>query len=112
MSIYVSGWRIKVNTNSGWPRWIEIYAQYVPAHIGQPDEGYETDPYSDFLPPIVSDYNPEDTKRYRAIVIVQEGYEKKEGQKYVDALLTMSYEDYEKISFKDFMIMVIDKIKK
>jgi hypothetical protein len=115
MSIYVNSWRMKVNTNSGWPRWIEIYAQLVPAAIGQPSEDYETDPYSDFLPPITSDYDPEVEKQktpYRAIVIVQEGFEKKDGQKYVDALLTMSYEDYEKITFNNFMIMVIDKIKK
>lgn len=114
MSIYATGWQIKLPVGKGWPsdKWVEVYAQFVPAHIGQPSEGYDTDPYADFLPPIVPDYDPEEEKiPHRAIVVVQRGHEEKEVQKYINPVLTMSYEEYVKMPFDEFLNLIYEGLK-
>ena len=110
MSIYATGWSIKLPYLNGyyWPtfkRWYptegdtkeyEVYAQFVPIHIGEEDDLY----YSTFLPPRVT-HDPETGEELpnRAVVLVQVGREKKEGQRYIDPLLVLSYLEYIKTPF-------------
>lgn len=119
MSIYATGWELRLAVGHGWPsdKWADVYAQFVPAHIGQPEEGYPDDPYADFLPPVVpySDTlavpSDEDEIPHRAIVVVQRGYENKDGQRYTDPVLTMSYVEYMKMSFDDFLGLIYSNLK-
>jgi hypothetical protein len=85
--------------------WVKVFAQAVPAHIGHPSEYPEGDLYADFLPPVVQDYNPEtgEAPFHRAVVIVQEGRDKKDVQRYVDPLLVMSGEEYSRIPFQELL---------
>jgi hypothetical protein len=90
MSIYATLWEIKVPLRHEFDKeWVGVFAQAVPPHIGHPSGYPEGDTYGDFLPPVVMDYNPEqwdDTQIQRAVVIVQRGRDRKEGQVYVDPL--------------------------
>ena len=112
MSIYASLWEIKVNRDDSWieGEWVRVFAAGVPAHIGQPSEGYETDDYN-FLPPIVTPYDPDGDNPLRAVVIVQEGYQRKEGQQYVDALFTLTGTEYNQMSFQELLAKIHEKIK-
>ncbi len=116
MSIYATGWSIRLPVGNGVPtgNWIEVFAQIVPDHIGQPSEGYgEGDPYADFLPPITENYDPnseDDTAR--AIVVVQKDREKKDGQRYIEPVLTMDYEEYRKMPFEDFLREIYKGLKR
>jgi hypothetical protein len=84
--------------------WVEVFAQGVPPQIGQPSEGYECDPYEAFLPPLVDPYDPEDPEiPYRAVVIVQRGRHRKEGQRYVDPVLILSGAEYRRTPFPDLL---------
>ncbi len=112
MSIYATLWEIKVPARH-WAddEYVGICAQGVPPHIGHPSQYPEGDPYAEFLPPVVQDYDPNDLERhtyYRAVVIIKEGQEAKEGQRYVAPLFTMTGEEYAKTSFQD----LIDRIHK
>src|SRR5919204_5179843 len=103
MSIYATLWEIKVPRRHPFDsEWVEVWAQAVPAHIGHPSAYPEGDPYADFLPPVVQDYDPEtDHAPYdRAVVIVQEGREKKDGQRSVHPLIVMSGEEYSRTPFQ------------
>jgi hypothetical protein len=56
MSFYATLWSVQVRDPASpfsQPRWVEVTAQAVPAHIGSPTPGcgYEGgDPYAGFLP--------------------------------------------------------------
>jgi hypothetical protein len=116
VSIYATLWTIRLE-KPGPPvlllrpgdslpeaEWVEVFAQGVPAHIGQPTEGYECDPYRAFLPPLVVPYDPEDPEPpYRGVVIVQRGRHRKEGQRYIDPVLVMSGEEYRQTPFPDLL---------
>jgi hypothetical protein len=113
MSIYATLWEIKVPRRHCFDEeWVTVWAQAVPPHIGHPSEYPDGDPYADFLPPVVQDYKPADLdtilpqKPSRAVVIVQEGRDKKDGQRYTDPLLVMSGEEYERITFE----VLLDRI--
>jgi hypothetical protein len=106
MSIYATLWEIKVPRHHPFDdEWVKVYAQAVPPHIGHPSHYPEGDPYSDFLPPVVRDCDADtcDVRFYRAVVIVQEGRERKDIQRYVDPLLVMSGEEYANTSFHQLL---------
>jgi hypothetical protein len=106
VSIYATLWEIMVPRRHEFDdEWVKVFAQAVPAHIGHPSEYPEGDLYADFLPPVVQDYNPEtgEAPFHRAVVIVQEGRDKKDVQRYVDPLLVMSGEEYSRIPFQELL---------
>ena len=74
--------------------WVEVFCQAVPGHIGHPSQYLDGDPYADFLPPVV-----DDPEKYRAVVILQEGRDEKDGQRYVDPLMTLTWDEYQALSF-------------
>src|SRR5262249_35486932 len=84
--------------------WVSVFAQAVPPHIGHPRYYPEGDPYADFLPPVV-DYDPETgaAPYNRAVVIVQEGRDRKDIQRYVDPLLVLTGEEYAKVPFQELL---------
>jgi hypothetical protein len=111
MSIYATLWEMRIRKGHGFDdEWVEVYAQAVPPHIGQPSDYPKGDPYADFLPPVIANYDPEtDTpKTYRAVVIVQQGRDKKDIQRYVDPLIVMTGEEYLRTPFHELM----DRIEK
>ena len=111
MSIYSTLWEIKVPRRHDFDNhWVTVFGQAVPAHIGHPSVYPEGDPYAAFLPPVVQEYTPGTGAVYfhRAVVIVQEGRDKKEGQRYVDPLLVMTGEEYSRIPFQE----LLDRIHK
>jgi hypothetical protein len=106
MSIYATKWELKVPRRHFFDEeWVRVYAQAVPAHIGHPSEYPNGDPYADFLPPAVRDYDPETGTALfdRAVLIIQEGRDKKVGQRYVDPLLVLSGEEYARMAFDDLL---------
>ena len=106
MSIYATLWEIKVPRRHTFDdEWVRVYAQAVPPHIGHPSEYPEGDPYASFLPAVVQDYDPTagDAQFNRAVVIVQEGRDKKDGQRYIDPLIVMSGEEYANIPFEQLL---------
>ena len=86
--------------------WVEVRAQGVPAHIGTPTPGYgyeDGDPFADFLPPAIT-LEGEDEDRLRAVVIVTSETRKgtaRAGQEYVDPLLVLTGEEYERVTFSE-----------
>ena len=106
MSIYATLWEIKVPRRHEFDKeWVTVFAQAVPPHIGHPSEYPDGDPYADFLPPVVQDYDPEtgEAPYNRAVAIVQEGRNKKDVQRYTDPLLLMSGEEYAHIPFQELL---------
>jgi hypothetical protein len=101
MSIYATGWQIKLEMHPPFsvavgkdeiynPYWAEVYVQYVPGHIGHPEGDYETDPYADYLPPV-----SDDPDKIRAAVIVLQGFHQKDRQRYVTPVMVLSREEYD-----------------
>ena len=110
MSIYATLWEIKLPKSYSFDtEWVEVFAQAVPPHIGHPSQYPEGDPYADFLPPVV-ECDPETGEGpfNRAVVIVAEGRNAKDGQRYVDPLLTLTGEDYSRMPFGE----LLDAIKR
>lgn len=86
-------------------RWVEVYAQAVPAHIGHPSVYPEGDPYASFLPPIV-EYDPDDWDTVwtpRAVIIVDEDHAEKDVQRYVDPLMVLTGAAYEALTFSELL---------
>ena len=123
MSIYATGWSIKLPVNEEHPsywetfdRWYrkgvtkeyEVVAQFVPIHIGEEDDSH----YSTFLPPRVT-HDPETGKELpnRAVVLVQVGREKKDGQRYTDPLLVLPYLEYLKTPFDTLINRIHRELK-
>jgi hypothetical protein len=113
MSIYATGWMIKVPRKwHGESEWVGIIQQVVLGHIGQPSEGYETDPYSDFLPKITQNYDVNsDSNPHRAVVLIQENHEEKDGQRYIDPIAVLSWEDYKNLTFQEVLNLIHDNLK-
>ncbi len=106
MSIYATKWEIQVRPRHFLDtEWVTVAAQAVPPHIGHPSEYSDGDPFAEFLPPVVEDYDPETGKAShdRAVVIVQEGHKQKDSQRYIDPLMTLSGEEYSKMTFDDLL---------
>ena len=100
MSIYATLWSIKVQLPD--EEWIEVTGQGVPGHIGHSASG--DDPFSSFLPPALAGMSADDAEDLlRAVVIVAEGYEEKEGQRYTRPLLTLSGQEYEHVPFGELL---------
>ena len=110
VSIYATLWEIKMPRRHEFDgEWVTVFAQAVPPHIGHPSVYPEGDPYADFLPPVVQEYATARGKApFRAVVLVQEGRDKKEGQRYVDPLIVMTGEEYARIPFQE----LLDRIHK
>ena len=116
MSIYATLWSLQ------FPRhgddhtaceWVEVVAQAVPGHIGTPSpgHGYEGgDPYADFLPPPIALAPDDDGTTLRAVVIVRDGTPK-DGQRYVDPLLVLTGEEYEKSTFDELHGRICDALR-
>ena len=106
MSIYATLWEIKLPRRHCFDEeWVRVYAQGVPPHIGHPRYYPDGDPYADFLPPIAADCDPEtyDVSHYRAVVIVQEGRDKKDIQRYTDPLLVLTGQEYARMTFHQLL---------
>jgi hypothetical protein len=106
MSMYATLWEIKVPRRHCFDEdWGEVFAQAVPAHIGHPSAYPDGDPYGSFLPPPVEDYDPEtgEARFHRAVVIVQEGRDAKDVQRYVDPLIVMTGEVYSRLTFEELL---------
>jgi hypothetical protein len=119
MSIYATLWRLQFPCDGDdyiGCDWVEIIAQGVPAHIGNPTPGfgYESgDPYASFLPPALTVPSEED-HLLRAVVVVREGTTKgteRSGQEYVDPLLVLTGEDYAGLSFEDLYAKICDALR-
>jgi hypothetical protein len=111
MSIYATLWDIKVR-RPGTDEWPEVYAQAVPAHIGQPSEGYESDPYAGFLPPLVTPYDPDDDSMpCRAVLIIQHGYHRKEDQRYVEPLLMFTGAEWCELTLNELMLRILESLR-
>src|SRR5262245_48658002 len=113
MSIYATLWEIKVPRRHCFDEdWTEVYAQAVPAHIGHPSDYPNGDPYADFLPPVVQQYNPEtgEAPYHRAVVIVQRGRDRKDVQRYVDPLMVLSGEEYAHMPFAELLQRIHEAI--
>jgi hypothetical protein len=86
--------------------WIQVRAQGVPGHIGTPTKGFgyeDGDPCADFLPPPIA-LESEDDTRLRAVFIIASETKKgtpRSGQEYVDPLLVLTGEEYERIPFAE-----------
>lgn len=107
MSIYATLWTLQ------FPRggeeylgceWIQVRAQGVPGHVGTPTEGFgyeDGDPFASFLPPAITLEGEED-HWLRAVIIVTSETQKgtpRAGQEYVDPLLVLTGDEYERITF-------------
>lgn len=111
MSIYCSLDAFKIQKYYGGP-FVEVYIQAVPPYIGHISH-YDNDPYADFLPPVVKDYDPYDTTNYtyRAVFFIQLGREQKEGQRYLDPLFMLTGEEFKRATFIEIMDRVKDTVK-
>jgi hypothetical protein len=106
MSIYATLWEIQVPRHHVFDEeWVRVFAQAVPAHIGHPSEYPDGDLYADFLPPVVQEYDPEtgEAPFHRAVVIVQEGRDAKDRQRYIDPLIVMTGEEYAQMPFEKLL---------
>ena len=120
MSIYATLWRLKFPRDSEdyiGCEWIEVIAQGVPAHIGSPTPGcgYEDgDPYGEFLPPPLLTAEEGEHEHMRAVVFVTEDRVKgtaRHPQEYVNPLLVLDGEEYERISFEALHDRICDALR-
>ena len=120
MSIYATLWSLKFpkfgDYHSGC-EWIEVTAQGVPPHIGSPTPGlgYEDgDPYAEFLPPAVATNEEGEAEYMRAVVIITKATRKgtlRNGQEYVDPLLTLGGQEYAELSFPALYQRICDALR-
>src|SRR5262249_20402905 len=104
MSIYATLWEIKIPKRHRFDdEWVEVFAQAVPAFIGYSSGLPDGDPYADFLPPLTQKYDPAMDYKYRAVVIVQAGRDKKNGQRYSEPPLGITGGQYRAISFDELL---------
>src|SRR5258708_38043434 len=111
MSIYATLWEIKLPKSYHFDEeWVSVYAQAVPAHIGHASHYPEGDPYADYLPPVVQNYDPEshEASPYRAVLILMEGRDEKIIQRYTDPLLMMTGEEYARLTFDELIHRIED----
>jgi hypothetical protein len=110
VSIYATLWSIQVQDPAApfsKPRWVEVTAQAVPAHVGSPTPGcgYEDgDPYARFLPPALETDEDGDAEFHRAVVFITNETHKgtaRSSQEYADPLIVLSGKDYSTMTFKD-----------
>ena len=116
MSIYATLWTLRFprfgDSHTGC-EWVEVWAQGVPGHIGTPSpgHGYEGgDPYADFLPPPIVLAPDDEGHTLRAVVIVRAGTPK-DVQRYVDPLLVLAGEEYERSTFGQLYTRICDALR-
>jgi hypothetical protein len=116
MSIYATLWRLqfpRYGDDHAGCEWIEVWAQGVPGHIGTPSPGYGYeggDPFGEFLPPPIA-LGPDDQgDKLRAVVIVRDGTPK-EGQRYVNPLLVLTGDEYQKATFEELHTRICDVLR-
>ena len=120
MSIYATLWTIQIQDPASpftSPKWVQVTAQAVPAHVGSPTPGcgYENgDPYGDFLPsPIETDEDGQ-ADFHRAVVFVTDETTKgtaRNGQEYVNPLLVLTGEEYAKMPFQALLEKLEEAIR-
>jgi hypothetical protein len=106
MSIYATLWEIQIRKGHRFDdEWLEVFAQAVPPHIGHVSHYPNGDPYADFLPPVIEEYDADTDlpKLYRAVVIVQRGRDRKDIQRYVDPLIVMTGGEYLNTPFHELI---------
>jgi hypothetical protein len=117
MSIYATGWQIKLEMHPPFsvavgkdeiynPYWAEVYVQYVPGHIGHAEGDYETDPYADYLPPV-----SDDPDQIRAAVIVLDGFHQKDCQRYITPVMVLSRQEYESKTWDVMLSEIYHKVQ-
>jgi hypothetical protein len=120
MSIYATLWSLKFPRFGDYHTgcdWIEVIGQGVPPHVGSPTPGlgYENaDPYAEFLPPAVLTNEDGEAEYMRAVIVVTENTRKgtsRNGQEYVDPLLTLSGQDYANMPFADLHQRICDALR-
>lgn len=115
VSIYATLWTLKFPTHGDDHTgcgWVEVYAQSVPPHIGDPDAGYTDDPYAEFLPAFVK--RPDGDNTPRAVVIVLEGTGKgtpRSHQEYQDPLLVLTGDEYARLPFPVLHERICDALR-
>jgi len=116
MSIYATLWRLQFprfgNEHTGC-EWVEVWAQGVPGHIGTPSPGYgyeSGDPCADFLPPPIVLEPDDQGNRLRAVVFVRAGTPK-DVQRFVDPLLVLTGEEYERSTFAELHTRICDALR-
>jgi hypothetical protein len=116
MSIYATLWTLQFprfgDDHTGC-EWVEVWAQGVPGRIGTPSPGYgyeAGDPYSDFLPPPIVLAPDDQGHKLRAVVIVRAGTPKKV-QRYVDPLLVLTGEEYERSTFDELYTRICEALR-
>lgn len=105
MSIYATLWHLYFPRDGDWADdlddLVELYAQAVPPHIDY------TGPIWDWLPPPVPDTDDlEVVPTPRAVFIVGPNTSKgtaRNGQEYVNPLLVLTGEEYERIRWVDLL---------
>jgi hypothetical protein len=116
MSIYASLWGLqfpRFGDDHTACEWVEVWAQAVPGHIGTPSpgHGYETgDPFADFLPRPIVLASDDQGDKLRAVVVVCAGTPK-DGQRYVDPLLVLTGEEYERSTFGELHARICDALR-
>ncbi len=116
MSIYATLWQLqfpRYGDDHTACEWVAIVAQGVPGHIGTPSpgHGYESgDPFADFLPPPIVLARDDQADRLRAVVFVRDGTPK-DGQRYVDPLLVLTGEEYERTTFDELHGRICDALR-
>jgi hypothetical protein len=114
MSIYATLWTIKIETE--FDKWHEVYAQAVPGwinYIGKEWEWLPPELYPSNTPSSVME-NSENFIRFRAVYICDDLTTKgteRNGQEYVNPLLVLTGEEYEKILWKDLLDKINEKIQ-
>src|SRR4029079_8309493 len=106
MSIYATLWEIALPRRYHFDaEFIKVVAQAVPAHIGDPSYYPEGDPYADFLPPVVADYDSKtgEAPFHRAVLIIREDRAEKVGQRYTDPILVLTGEEYARSTFDELI---------
>ncbi len=120
MSIYATLWNLKFPKDGddfSGSEWIEVTAQGVPPHIGSPSPGAgyeEGDPYGSFLPRPVEVDSEGDAPHLRAVVFVTEFTSKgteRSGQEYQSPLLTLTGEEYSRITFAELHERICDVLR-
>lgn len=135
MSIYGTDWEIQVkifvpDPDGPWEafgldrsgrtpgvrcreRWFEVFCQVVPSWIGpHRGEGYYTGPGFEWLPPPVpwgeaaENGEPGARQTPRAAVVIDALRAEKEGQRYLEPLVVMTGEDYERTTVAEMVRLI------
>ena len=118
MSIYATLWQLKFpryGDDHGGREWITVLTQGVPAHVGKPAPGTESeDPCSAFLPPAGTAETDDDGQTMRAVVFITDTTPKgtaRSPQEYLRPLLVLSGQEYATIAFRELHDLICDALR-